>query len=145
MEQAEEQSEEQLLDAIFKSHTKERTSERIHISNASYAVITILPHDHRKDRPMTEEEYDEYHFQMFPKAAQEVFSAFYDESCIRFWLELTKLIKKHCTDQDLSNEVCLGMKYPPEGWFRAMFNEAAKDDYVRRPDETTEDTGIHVD
>jgi hypothetical protein len=129
MEQAEEQSEEQLLDAIFKSSTKEKTSERIQISNSSDVVITILPHDHKKDRPMTEEEYDEHFYQMHTKAAKGIFDALFDESCIKFWTELTKLIKKHCADSDTDNERCLNMKYPPEGHFRKMFNEAAKDTY----------------
>ena len=124
-----EQSEEQLLDEIFKSNTKPKTSERIQISNSTDIIIQILPHDHKKDRPMTEDEYDDFHFHMFEKAAQGIFSAIYWEGCIALWLELTELIKKHCADEDASNEECMHMKYPPEGHFRRMFNEAAKDTY----------------
>lgn len=138
----EEQSEEQLLDAIFKSSTKERTSERIQISNSTDIVITVLPHDHRKDNIKTEEEYDEFMSHLFEKGAKGIFDAFFGESCIALWLELTKLIKKHCSDEDKSNEEFLKEKYPPEGWFRRMFNEAAKDEYGKSE---TVDERVHVD
>ena len=139
-----EQSEEQLLDAIFKSNTKPRTTDRIQISNETDIIIQVLPHDHKKDPMRTEDEYDDFRFHLFEKAAQGIFSAIYWESCIALWLELTKLIKKHCSDEDESNEECTGKPYPPEGWFRAMFNKTAKDDYVRRPNGTTEDR-VHVE
>jgi hypothetical protein len=113
-------SEKELLDAIFKNTEKERIGEPIELTNQIELVITQRPIS-AEHQFKTEDEYEDYFYQLHQKAAQELFNQLLPHSCIAFWLELTKLVRKHCIERD--DEL---RERKPGKHFEVMFDQAAK-------------------
>jgi hypothetical protein len=115
----------QLLDSIFQNQFKGIKSEPIILNNECEVLIEIRPISNKKIF-QTQDEYEES-LDLRPEvAAKEIFNFLFDESCIKFWIEITKLIKNHCIQQDEENKK-IGIHCPPEGHFVKYFNEAVKE------------------
>ena len=121
----------ELLHDIFASRFRTKMGEPIEFS--SDVDLVIIQRRAAEKMFLTEDEYDENHYQRPRKAAQELFNQLVDQSCISFWLELTKVIKKHCIESDEENHACfknmgkdVGDK--PEKHFEAMFDKIVKEE-----------------